>query len=186
MILHACFRKNIISAAACYDTGLVLCYLADVVSKNGNLLLNIGPKSDGTIPDRDKQILFEIGDWLSRYGEAIYDSKPWKKAAEGPTKEAEGKFSDVKGKEYTSEDYRFTCGHGAVYAISLRYPSDGKLKICSLGVADFNSLDFQGIITKVSIPGYGELKFEQKQDALYAYGPEIKTDLPVVVKIETD
>ncbi|MCR5584534.1 MAG: alpha-L-fucosidase [Lachnospiraceae bacterium] len=164
----------------------ILCYLVDVVSKNGNLLLNIGPKSDGTIPDEDKKILFDIGDWLSRYGEAIYDSKPWKRAAEGPTKEAEGKFSDVKGKEYTSSDFRFTCGHGAVYAISLHYPEDGRLKICSLGVADFNSLDFQGIITKVSVPGYGEIRFEQKADALYAYGPSMKTDLPVVIKVETD
>ena len=164
----------------------IICYLVDVVSKNGNLLLNIGPKSDGTIPDRDKEILFEIGDWLKRYGEAIYESKPWKKAAEGPTKEAEGKFSDVKGKKYTNEDFRFTCGHGAVYAISLNYPADGKVKIKSLGVADFNSLDFQGIIKKVSIPGYGEVKFEQKNDALYIDGPAMETKLPVVLKVETD
>jgi alpha-L-fucosidase len=177
----------------CYTTSLdykkadeIICYLVDVVSKNGNLLLNVGPKSDGTIPEEDKKILFEIGDWLSRYGEAIYDSKPWKKAAEGPTEEAEGKFSDVKGKEYTNEDFRFTCGHGAVYAIALNYPATGKVRIASLGVADFNSLDFQSIIKRVSIPGCGEVKFEQRNDALYVEGPELDTSFPVVIKVETD
>ncbi len=164
----------------------IIAYLVDVVSKNGNLLLNIGPKSDGTIPDEDKRILFEIGDWLKVNAEAIYDSKPWKTAAEGPTKEEEGKFSDVKGKEYTGEDFRFTCGNGAVYAISLNYPSDGKLVIKSLGKADFNSLGFQGIVTRVSVLGGGECEFEYTDHGLIVKGPHIETKKPVVIKVETD
>ncbi|MCQ2506700.1 MAG: alpha-L-fucosidase [Lachnospiraceae bacterium] len=182
----------------CYIDGLdykksdeIVCYLVDVVSKNGNLLLNIGPKSDGTIPDGDKQILLDIGEWLSVNGEAIYNSKPFKKSSEGPTLEAEGKFSDVRGKEYTKEDYRFTCGNGAVYAINLNYPEDGKLLVRTLGISDFNSLDFQGIIKNVSILGYGEVSFEHKTEGLYVYGPSrqelgVKPGMPVTIKVVTD
>ncbi len=164
----------------------ILDYLVDVVSKNGNLLLNIGPKSDGTIPEKDREILFEIGDWLKINGEAIYNSKPFKHSAEGPTKETEGKFSDVKGKEYTHEDFRFTCGNGAIYVISLNYPEDGLLKIKTLANADVNSLEFQGIIKRVSVLGVGEAEFRQDAEALFVKGPKFKTNKPVVIKVETD
>ena len=58
--------------------------LVDVVSKNGALLLNIGPKSDGTIPAPEVEMLLEIGKWLKINGEAIYDTRPWKTFGEGP------------------------------------------------------------------------------------------------------
>ncbi len=177
----------------CYIDGLdyknadeIIAYLVDVVSKNGNLLLNIGPKSDGTIPDEDKKILLEIGKWLETNGEAIYGTKPWKIAAEGPTKEEEGKFSDVKGKAYTAEDFRFTCGNGAVYAISLNYPENGELLVKALGNHDFNSLGFQGIVKRVSVLGHGEVPYEYGNDGLKVHGPKIGTTKPVVIKVETD
>ena len=62
--------------------------LVDVVSKNGNLLLNVGPKSDGTIPEQARTILLEMGAWLRTNGEAIYGSRPWLLYGEGPTKVA--------------------------------------------------------------------------------------------------
>lgn len=177
----------------CYIDGLdykksdeILAYFVDVISKNGNLLLNIGPKSDGTIPDEDKKILHEIGEWMRTNSEAVYDTKPWKTSAEGSTIEEEGKFSDIKDKEYKHDDFRFTCGNGAVYAFSLNYPSDGKLCIKSLGKSDFNSLGFQGIVTKVSVLGYGEVKYDYTENGMIVYGPEINTKNPVVIKVETD
>ena len=112
----------------CYTTNLsyktpydILVYLIDVVSKNGNLLLNVGPMADGTIPEKDTEILKTIGAWLSVNGEAIYNSRVWRIAEEGPTQEHAGQFSDG-AKEYTSEDFRFTVGNGYVYAICMKYP----------------------------------------------------------------
>ena len=69
--------------------------LVDIVSKNGNLLLNIGPRSDGTIPDEVQQVLRDVGTWLSVNGDAIYGTRPWKLYGEGPTKVASGSFHDT-------------------------------------------------------------------------------------------
>ena len=57
----------------------------EVVSKNGNMLLNVAPKADGTIPEEQKTIMREIGVWLKINGEAIYGSRPWLIYGEGPT-----------------------------------------------------------------------------------------------------
>jgi alpha-L-fucosidase len=105
--------------------------LVDVVSKNGNLLLNVGPKSDGTIPDEARDILMQIGAWLKTNGEAIYGSRPWLVYGEGPTKvTSSAKSSDQQ--EFTAEDIRFTTHNGALYAIALGWPKSGELRVHSL------------------------------------------------------
>lgn len=107
--------------------------LTDVVSKNGNLLLNIGPRSDGTIPDPAQQVLREIGTWLKTNGEAIYGTRPWTHYGEGPTQVAGGAFHDTDTKPYTAEDFRFTTNGETLYAIELGWPADGKVTIHNLG-----------------------------------------------------
>lgn len=179
----------------CYTTDLdyktpyeIICYLIDVVSKNGNLLLNVGPKSDGTIPDEDQRILREIGKWLHTNGEAVYNSKPWRAPAEGPTKEPEGKFSEGNGGAYTSEDFRFTAGNGCIYATCLSYPENGELIIRSLAKTnDSNGTSFQGILTGVELLGCdAPVTYEQTAEGLIVHGPEKFTDYPVVVKVHTN
>lgn len=113
--------------------------LADIVSKNGNLLLNVGPKSDGTIPQDQANVLLEIGSWLSTNGEAIYSTRPWIKFGEGPTEVGKGHHSEGKNKGFTSKDIRFTTKKGVLYAIVLDVPEDGKVLITSL--ADQRNLD---------------------------------------------
>src|SRR5882672_5267287 len=86
----------------------VIHQLADVVSKNGNLLVNIGPRADGTIPEQAQTILRQVGAWLKVNGEAIYETRPWTKYGEGPTEVVGGSFHDTETKPYTAEDFRFT------------------------------------------------------------------------------
>ena len=109
--------------------------LVDIVSKNGCLLLNIGPKADGTIPDADKEILLAVGAWLSRNGEAIYGSRPWSKFGEGPTEVKEGSMNEREQRPFTAEDIRFVQNHGSLYAIALDWPGDGKVSIHALDAA---------------------------------------------------
>jgi len=107
--------------------------LVDIVSKNGNLLLNIGPRPDGTIPDEVSTTLLEIGAWLDKNGEAIYGTEPWKVFGEGPTQIQTGFGHDADTKPYTSSDFRFTAKGPYVYAISMACPADGTASIHSLG-----------------------------------------------------
>jgi len=111
----------------------VIQQLVDIVSKNGNLLLNIGPRSDGTIPDEVQQVLRDVGSWLKVNGEAIYGTHSWKTYGEGPTKVAAGSFHDTETASYTANDFRFTTKDNALYAIELAWPASGEAVIHSLG-----------------------------------------------------
>ncbi|HVT88044.1 MAG TPA: alpha-L-fucosidase [Tepidisphaeraceae bacterium] len=112
--------------------GEIIHDLVDIVSKNGGLLLNIGPKSDGTIPEPEQRILKEIGKWLSINGEAIYDTRPWHRFGEGPTLIPGGGFSDKSRVPFTANDVRFTCRDGALYAILLGWQDNGIAMIDSI------------------------------------------------------
>jgi alpha-L-fucosidase len=144
--------------------------LVDIVSKNGNLLMNIGPRADGTIPDEVKQVLLGVGAWLKVNGEAIYGTRPWKTFGEGPTKVAGGSFNDVRTSHYTAQDFRFTSKGGVLYAIELAWPTDQQAVIHALG---FNELGVPARIRSVQLLGSSEaIAFEQKPDGLYLHLPK--------------
>ncbi|MGA8655367.1 MAG: alpha-L-fucosidase, partial [Chthoniobacterales bacterium] len=137
--------------------------LIDIVSKNGNLLLNIGPRSDGTIPDEVQRVLLEVGAWLNVNGEAVYGTRPWRVYGEGPTKVAAGSFHDTETTNYKPEDFRFTTKGDVLYAIGLAWPSNGEAAIHSLALTAGSSR-----VRSVTLLGNdSELKFDQRVDGLH-------------------
>jgi alpha-L-fucosidase len=155
--------------------------LIDIVSKNGALLLNIGPKADGTIPEKEREILLEIGAWLDRNGEAIYGTRPWKVYGEGPTEVSDGAFTDTKRTTFTGEDIRFAARGGDLYAIALAWPGE-EMRVKSLGTA---SGYCDGRIADVSLLGHaGKLEWTQEAAALKVRLPEIKPgDYAYAIKV---
>jgi alpha-L-fucosidase len=144
--------------------------LVDIVSKNGNLLMNIGPRADGTIPDEVKQVLLGVGAWLKVNGEAIYGTRPWKTFGEGPTKVTGGSFNDVRTSHYTAQDFRFTSKDGVLYAIELAWPEGQLAVIHALG---FNELGVPARIRSVRLLGSSAMiAFEQKPEGLYLHLPK--------------
>jgi alpha-L-fucosidase len=148
----------------------------DIVSKNGNLLLNIGPKADGTITEEQQAVLREIGSWLKINGEAIYGTRPWKVAAEGAIEGTSGAFSDNEETPYTAQDIRFTKKGNALYAISLSW-TDTDITIHSIS----NDL----VVDKVSMLGSEEeISWQQNPEGLNVVFPnDMPTDYAHVLKI---
>ncbi len=138
--------------------------LVDIVSKNGALLLNIGPRPDGTIPEEEQRILLEIGRWLETNGEAVYGTRPWSVYGEGPTPVVEGSFNDTKRAAFTGEDIRFTAKGTTLYAIALAWPANGRLLVRALARGGEMA---PAAITAVDLLGSAEkLKWERRGDGL--------------------
>ena len=161
----------------------IVCDLVDVVSKNGALLLNVGPKSDGTIPKEDADLLRKVGNWLKVNGEAIYDTIPWKVYGEGPTEVPEGHFTDTERADFTSQDIRYTAGAECVYAIVMKWPEDGKVILKEVGV---ESGKLKTGIRSVSIVGHKVNPLYEIRNNLEIYANTITVtdDMPVVIKID--
>ncbi len=111
----------------------LLSVLVDTVSKNGSLLLNVGPRADGIIPEPEARLLREIGAWLAVNGEAIYASRPWTVFGEGPARVSEGQFTENSAPTYGPADLRFTTRDGHLYVIALGGAADGRVDVRSLG-----------------------------------------------------
>ena len=147
---------------------LIVHELVDIVSKDGNLLLNVGPRSDGTIPSKVQRVLLDVGSWLQVNGDAIYGTRPWKIYGEGPTAVAAGPFHDTETHAYTAEDFRFTIKGDTLFALELAWPSNGKAVIHSLGTRSIG----ERRVRSVALLGIdANLRFEQQDEGLHIHVP---------------
>ncbi|MEO0793906.1 MAG: alpha-L-fucosidase [Verrucomicrobiota bacterium] len=145
-----CYTENL----RIKPTDKVLHALIDTVSKNGVVLLNLSPRSDGVIPDDQREVLQGLGNWLTINGESIYETRPWVVAGEGPVIEPEGGFRDRKEflrLEYSAKDIRFTRSkdNRTLYVIPMGWPGS------RLVVETFEDVDLSGI-ESVTFLGTGE------------------------------
>ena len=138
--------------------------LVDIVSKNGNLLVNIGPRSDGTIPDEVQTVLREVGSWLKTNGEAIYGTRPWKIYGEGPTRIVEGAFHDTEAQPFTERDFRFTAKKDALYACELGWPTSGEAVIHSFAEGQ---LDGRKIASVTLLGSTSPIAFNIQKDGVH-------------------
>ncbi len=165
------------------STKTVIQTLADVVSKNGNLLLSIPVRGDGTIDDDEIAVVEGIATWMKVNKEAIFGTRPWKVFGEGPATEhvaqltAQG-FNEGKGKPFTADDVRFTAKGDTIYAISLGRPTE-PLTIKSLG-RKAGLLDRP--MAKVVLLGTAEkITWTQTDDALVITLTNAAVDTPATV-----
>ncbi|MBP5554330.1 MAG: alpha-L-fucosidase [Lachnospiraceae bacterium] len=161
--------------------------LVDIVSKNGNLLLNVGPKADGTLCDEEKEVLLGIGKWLDDNGEMIFGSTPYKIYGEGSVNRQEGGFKDGEVLDYTSEDFRFTEKDGHIYVAAMKPSTDGHYFIKSMAKkGEDGGSSYKGIISKVVLlSGDEEVKWDHLDNGLDIRTDHVfEDDMPVVFRIE--
>jgi alpha-L-fucosidase len=153
--------------------------LLDVVSKNGALLLNVGPKPDGTFEPEERDLLCRIGDWLAVNGEAIYGTTPFSVSGEGPTEVEDTFLNDEHRSSFTAKDIRFTTRYDLVYATPLDWPEGDTLLVRTL--AD-GSPHFPGPIGSVELLGNpSPLTFERSADGLLVHLPSERGSSPLPV-----
>jgi len=144
----------------------VLTMLCDIVSKNGNMLLNVVQHADGTLTPESDLLMAEMAAWMKVNAEAIHGTRPWKIHGEGPTEAASGAFKE--NVDYTAQDIRFTTRGEALYALTLGEPQ-GTVRIASLRHG--NSHDARPV-RRVELLGAGPLQFRQSAQALQVDLPE--------------
>lgn len=166
--------------------------LVDIVSKNGNLLLNIGPRADGTITEEQRNVLLSIGKWLDVNGEAIYGTRCWKKFGEGDAESVKGSFSDHQATAYTSRDIRFTTKGNDFYAIALNWDDSSEgdsgngsgLLIRSL---DKNAVADASILSVGMLGSDEKIEWEQTDEGLkLSFPSERPCDYAYAFKITFD
>jgi alpha-L-fucosidase len=153
--------------------------LVDIVSKNGNLMLNIPVRGDGSIDEKERKIVEEIGAWMKVNNESIYGTRPWKIFGEGPAQQSAAAidnagFNEGKGKPFTHEDVRFATKGNVLYATALGWPHDGKLLVKTLAK---NTGHFPKEIQRIEwLPTKQSLSFERTESGLTVSLPRTAND----------
>lgn len=158
----------------------VLEMLVDIVSKNGNLLLNIPQKPDGSLDDECTFLLKRMAAWIKINGEGVFGSRPWEVAGEGPSMPEARAFKE-DAVQWSPEDFRFTRRDNTLYAFQMRRPPQGVSNIKSLGSASARR------VAGVRLLGRGDVTFQQSADGLRITMPAApETDGPDAFAIKQE
>ncbi len=151
----------------------VVCMLVDIVSKNGNLLLSIPVRSDGTIDDKEQKILADIKAWMDINSASIYGTRPWKTFGEGPLADAANPLSAQgfnEGNNYSSKDVRYVQRNDTLYATIMRWPSGKSFTFSSLGKS---SEYYNGEVKSLRLLGYGDVEYTESIEGLTVTLPDV-------------
>lgn len=162
----------------------VIDLLVDIVSQNGNLMLNFPLPNNGQLDDDELKILAAITDWMAVNSEGIYGTRPWKIYGEGPSTLAQkpgGGFNEKTRKPFTAEDVRFTTKGNTLYAFIMGWP-EKEATIKALGTASPTS---PGKITRVEMLGHkSRLRWTQEAEGLrVTMPPEMRSDYAITLKV---
>src|SRR5450830_1872148 len=176
------YNRGVLNEHRYKSAASVIHRLCDIVSKNGNLLLSIPVRGDGSIDADERKILEDLAQWMGRNGEAIHGTRPWRMFGEGPAKVGDGMMSESASQPFTAEDIRFTTKDGTLYAIALGWPKDGLLRITALAQ---DSALAPGVIERVEALGSSDpLAFKRNSKGLEVRLPEgLAGPIAVALKI---
>ena len=160
--------------------------LVDIVSKNGNLLLSIPLRADGTYDEKEAKVLDDLEAWMNVNGESIFGTRPWVKFGEGPVAEMDIKlnaqgFNEGMYSHLDARDIRFNQTKKYLYVTALGWPEDGTLTIKSLAKGN---KDFKKSISSVYLLGYGKVKAQQTADGLKVVLPKPCNAIAPVLRIQ--
>lgn len=167
------YNRNVYERKGYKSAQMVIQTMVDVVSKNGNYLLNIPVRGNGTIDELGRKVVEDIGKWMQLNSESIYDTRPWKKFGEGPSVENQAKltaqgFNEGKTK-FTSQDIRFNTKGEILYATIMAWPENNKAVIKSLRSGNPH---FQKPVQRVEwLGGKQSLQFKQTEEGLEVVFP---------------
>ncbi len=162
------YDRSIYERRGYKGAGEVLRKLIDIVSKNGNLLLSIPVRGDGSLDEIEVGLLKELAEWMPVNGEGIFGTRPWKTYGEGNLRTGGGMFNEAN-LPYSSSDIRYTTRGATLYAFALNHPADGKLTLKCLAGPDNQ-------VEELALLGYkGRLKWRQDREGLHV---ELPAKLP--------
>jgi len=159
--------------------------LVDIVSKNGNLLLNIPLRADGTYDEKAAQFLDELEAWMTQNGESIFGTRPWVKFGEGPVAEKDIKinsqgFNEGQYNGMDHRDIRFNQTPKYLYVTAMGWPEDGRLVVKSLAKGN---KDFKKSISNAYLLGHGKVKARQTAEGLVVELPKPCNKIAPVLRI---